>query len=74
MMYHVRTGDLECTTNASSHKQAAMHAIRESNEDLGVLVVVNESRIDDQNEAGNVYFLTQNILDELDQFGMKLVG
>lgn len=74
MIYHVKTGHLECATNADSHKQAAIHAVRDSNEDLGVLVVVNESRIDEQSDAGNVYFLTQNILDELDQFGMRLVG
>ena len=73
MIYYVKTGDLDCTTDASSHRQAAIQTIRNSSEDLGMLVIVNENRIDERKEAGNVYFLTQSILDELD-FGMKLVG
>lgn len=73
MIYYVKTGDLDCATDASSHRQAAVQTIRNSREDLGMLVIVNENRIDERKEAGNVYFLTQSILDELD-LGMKLVG
>jgi len=74
VIYHVETGDLDCVINASSHKQAAMHAIKDSNKDLGVLVVVKEGHVAERAAAENIYFLTQNILDELDQFSMRLVG
>jgi hypothetical protein len=71
MLYHVRSGDLDCSTHAADHREAAMKSIRSSDRDLGMLVIVNEREIDDHDEAGNVYFLTQSILDDC---SMRLVG
>lgn len=71
MLYHVMTGDLSCTANASSHRQAAIKALKNCDKDLGVLVVVNEREITEEFDSGNLYFLTQSILDDC---GMRLVG
>lgn len=71
MLYHVRTGGLECAVNAASHREAALKAIRSSDRDLGVLVVVNQRRMDDVDHEGNVYFHTQSIIDDC---SMRLVG
>lgn len=71
MLYHIMTGDLSCTAHASSHRQAAIETLRNCDKDLGILVIVNEREITEDDHSGNVYFLTQSILDAC---GMRLVG
>jgi hypothetical protein len=71
MRYYVRTGDLDCSTDAKDHREAAVKTLRGSDKDLGVLVIVNEREIDEEDHAGNMYFLTQSILDDCP---MRLVG
>jgi hypothetical protein len=71
MLYHVRSGDLDCSTHASDHREAAMKSLMGSDKDLGVLVIVNDREIDEEDHSGNMYFLTQSILDDC---SMRLVG
>lgn len=71
MLYYVKTGELDCSTHANDHREAAMKSLRNSDKDLGVLVIVNEREIDEENHSGNMYFLTQSILDDC---SMRLVG
>lgn len=71
MLYYIRTGDLDCVVHADSHRQAAMQALVNCDKDLGVCLVVNDRAIDEADHSGNVYFLTQNILDDC---SMRLVG
>ena len=71
MLYYVRTGDLDCSTHANSHRHAAMKSVRGSDRDLGVLMIVNEREISEDDHSGNVYFLTQSILDAC---SMRVVG
>lgn len=71
MLYYIKTGELDCTAQADSHRQAAIRALTNCDKDLGVCLVVNEREIDDEDHSGNVYFLTQNILDDC---SMRLVG
>jgi hypothetical protein len=71
MRDHVRTGDLDCRMHARNHHEAAMKSVRNSDKGLGVLVIVNEREIDESDPAGNVYFLTESILDDC---SMRLVG
>ena len=71
MIYHVRTGDLDEYTHASDPRQAAIKTLRNSSKSLGVCVVVKEREIDEEDHSGNLYFLTQNILDEC---SMRVVG
>lgn len=71
MLYYIRTGDLDCTADALSHRHAAIKALTNCDKDLGVCMVVNEREIDEENHSGNVYFLTQSILDDC---SMRLVG
>lgn len=71
MLYYVRTGDLDCTAHATSHRHAAIKAVRNCGKDLGVCLVVNEREIKEGDESGNVYFLTENILEDCE---LRLVG
>jgi len=71
MRYYVRTGDLDCSTDAKDHLEAAMKSVRGSDKSFGAIVIVNEREIDEENHAGNMYFLTQSILDDC---SMRLVG
>lgn len=71
MLYHVRTGDLDELTHASGPKQAVMKALRNSDKDLGVCVVVREMKIDDEDHSANLYFLTESIISES---SMRVVG
>lgn len=64
MRYYVKTGDLDCSIRANDHRNAALKAIHGTDKDLGVLVVVNEREIDDDDHEGNVYFHTQSIIDD----------
>lgn len=71
MLYYVRTGDLDCAISARDHHEAALKAIRGSDKDLGVLVVVNQREIKEDDHEGNIYFHTQSIIDDC---SMRLVG
>lgn len=71
MLYYVKTGSLNRCLHAASHHEAAMRSLRGSSEDLGVLVIVNDREIDESDESGNRYFLTQSILDDC---SMRLVS
>ena len=70
MLYYVKSGDLDVSTNARSHKQAAVRALNLSERSLGVCVVVSKTAIED-NHPDQVYFLTENILQEVSS--MRLV-
>jgi hypothetical protein len=71
MLYHVMTGDLNVKTHATSHMHAASKAISGSDKNLGICVVVNEVEIDESDESGNVFFLTERILKNQ---RMRIVG
>jgi hypothetical protein len=71
MLYYVRTGDLDCTAQATSHRHAAIKALKNCDKDLGVCLVVSEREINEDDISGNVYFLTQSILDDCE---LRLVG
>lgn len=71
MLYHIQTGDLECTAHATSHRHAAIKALKNCDKDLGVCLVVNEREITEDDHSGNVYFLTQSILEDCQ---MRLIG
>jgi hypothetical protein len=64
MLYYVRTGNVDTSVNASSHRQAALKAIKQSEQDLGMCVMVNEQEISEKTHGSSVFFLTQSILDE----------
>jgi len=76
MLYYIKTGDFEASIHATNHKQAAIKTLRNSDKDLGVCVIVNERQITDEDHSGNVYFLTQSILDEClpSSVEMRVVG
>ncbi len=64
MIYYVRSGDLDVRTEAINHKQAAVKTLNASGLNLGVCVVVSKAPINDDNAPGQVYFLTESILEE----------
>ena len=70
MLYYVKSGDLDVSMNARNHKQAAIRALNLSERSLGVCVVVSKTAIED-NHPDQVYFLTENILQEVSS--MRLV-
>jgi hypothetical protein len=63
MLYYVKSGDLDISTNARSYKQAAVRALNSSERGLGICVVVSKTPIED-NHPDQVYFLTESILQE----------
>jgi len=65
MLYYVRSGDLDESTRARSHKQAAIKALTKNELELGVCVIVSESEEIDENAF---CFLTENILAECGTF------
>jgi len=71
MQFHIRTGDLKTKVNAENHHNAAIKALRKSNHNLGICTIVSDQEINDLEYDGNVFFLTQNILNSC---SMRLVG
>lgn len=65
MLYYVKSGDLDESTRARSHKQAAIKVLSKNTHDLGVCVIVSESDVIDEK---SLYFLTENILEECHSF------
>jgi hypothetical protein len=70
MLYYVRTGDLDCSLHANNHLEAATKSVRSSDKKFGVIVIVNEREIDEEDHSGDMYFLTQSILEDC---SMRLV-
>ena len=62
MLYYVKTGDIEMSLVAKSHRQAAKKAVGDGS-GCGILVVVNEKEINDDNMEENIYFLTEDLVD-----------
>lgn len=65
MLYYVRSGDLDESTRARSHKQAAIKVLAKNELELGVCVIVSKSETIDENAF---CFLTENILAECGMF------
>lgn len=65
MLYYVRSGDLDESTRARSHKQAAIKVLTNNELELGVCVIVSKSETIDENAF---CFLTENILEECATF------
>ena len=71
MLYYVKTGDIDTSTDAKSHRHAAVKTLRFSNEkDLGLCVIVSEQQIVDEN---SICFLTDCILMECRSSSMRVV-
>lgn len=62
MLYYVRTGDIDTSTTASSPRQAAIQAIKYSEEMPGICVVVSEREITEEDADSHVFFLTESIM------------
>jgi len=65
MLYYVRSGDLDESTRARSHRHAAIKVLAKNKLELGVCVLVSESDTIDENAF---CFLTENILAECMSF------
>lgn len=63
MLYYVKTGLIDTSLHATSHRQAAVKALSKSREECGVCVVVSDREIEEDNAHRNVYFLTESILE-----------
>lgn len=61
MLYYVKSGDLDGTVRAISHKQAAIKAFRQSDDQLGACMIVSDSDVIDEN---SYCFLTEAIREE----------
>lgn len=64
MLYHVRTGELDSSVHASTHRSAAMKLLMNSQLDFGILTVVSDREIGSEPRSSNLYFDTQALLDE----------
>lgn len=64
MLYYVRTGDISISTKANSPKEAAIFAIKHSEETPGVCVIVSEDKIIEEQSDSYTYFFTDSIIDE----------
>lgn len=71
MLYYVRSGDVDTSVRASSHRQAAVKALKSSDKDFGMCVMVNLTKMSEEIQDDSVFFLTQNILDDC---SMKVVS
>jgi len=71
MLYYVKTGDIDTSLQASSHKSAAIKTLESFERvDCGVLVVVSKKKIVGSDKF-QVYFLTDDIMP--DKTSMRLV-
>jgi hypothetical protein len=64
MLYYVQSGEVETSVRASSHRQAAVKALKSCGKDLGTCVMVNDREMSEEDYDGVVFFLTRNILDD----------
>lgn len=65
MLYYVRSGDVDESTRARSHKQAAIKVLAKNELELGICVIVSKS---DEIDENAFCFLTDNILAECGTF------
>lgn len=65
MLYYVRSGDLDASTRARSHRQAAIKLLSKNELELGVCVIVSESDTIDEHAF---CFLTERLLEECGSF------
>lgn len=73
MLYYVKTGVVERSLRAKSPRQAALKVISANDRsNLGVCTIVSQKIINNHNTNDQVYFLTENILEEFDS--MRLVS
>ena len=71
MLYHVMTGDIDTKTEAKSPRQAAIQAIKYSEEAPGICVIVSEQEIAEELSDSHFYFVTDSIME--DCLGMRVV-
>lgn len=71
MIYYVKTGDLNSSVRATSHREAAVMALKGSEQGLGELVMVNGADRSYEITEDSVFFLTDDILSDC---SMKLVS
>lgn len=71
MLYHVMTGDIYMKTDAATPRQAAIQAIRYSEETPGMCVIVSEQEIQEEVSDSHIYFVTDSIMEEC--LSMRLV-
>lgn len=69
MIYYVKTGEVDTSIEATSHRHAAVKALKGRSKGLGVVVVVNDA--EEESMSDGVFFLTRNILEEC---SMRLVS
>lgn len=68
MLYYVKTGSVDITQQAESHKQAAIKTIKE-HQDFGKFVIVGVTTIDveDESQHGSLmFFCTKSLLREFE--------
>ena len=63
MLYYVQTGDISTSTMADSPRQAAIQAIKYSEEMPGVCVIVSKEEILKEYSDSHFYFFTDSIMD-----------
>lgn len=68
MLYYVRSGDLDVSLHAKSHREAAIKTIGASKENLGICVIVSRKEIKETNASSQVYFLTNSILEDCEDY------
>lgn len=68
MLYYVKSGDLDVSLHAKSHREAAIKTLGSSKENLGICVIVSRKEIIEENASSQVYFLTNNILEECEDY------
>jgi hypothetical protein len=65
MLYHVRTGDIKTKTTAKTPRQAAIQAIKYSEETPGMCVIVSEQEIiEEEHSDSHFFFITDSIMEE----------
>lgn len=73
MLYYVKTGYINTSLQANSHKHAAIKILESSSRvDCGTCMIVSKKRIVDPDRF-QVYFLTDNIMLECGKPFMRLV-
>jgi hypothetical protein len=73
MLFYVKSGSINVTLLAHSHKQAAMRIVRKE-KDLGKLVIVGLEEINEDSSSSQMFFHTDSLINENDECLMKLVN
>jgi hypothetical protein len=69
MLYYIQTGDIDTSTFAESHRDAAAFVIKNFSGYGQCVVVSDEEMLEEQSES-YVYFLTEAIIE--DSLGMRI--